>query len=165
MIIARIVCLLPGLMLLPSGIGWLLNPAETSVGFGFIFNDLSLAAQNALIRDLTAFFLIVPILCLMSVITLNYLWVFSVSILSDWPQNSLTAIASLAAVYILLVKPFYGCSTKEIFAMNKTFSKKQYFFNKKININDRMIVQSKNDLEISAFKKYPKLKTLKNKLL
>ena len=66
---------------------------------------------------------------------------------------------------VLLVKPFYGCSTKEIFAMNKTFSKKQYFFNKKANINDRMIVQSKNDLEISAFKKYPKLKILKNKLL
>ena len=81
MIIARIVCLLPGLMLLPSGIGWLLNPAETSVGFGFIFNDLSLAAQNALIRDLTAFFLLVPILCLISAITLNYIWVFSVSIL------------------------------------------------------------------------------------
>ena len=66
---------------------------------------------------------------------------------------------------VLLVKPFYGCSTKEIFAMNKTFSKKQYFFNKKPNINDQMIVQSKNDLEISAFKKYPKLKILKNKLL
>ena len=81
MILARIVCLLPGLMLLPSGIGWLLNPAETSVGFGFIFNDLSLAAQNALIRDLTAFFLLVPILCLISAITLNYVWVFAVSIL------------------------------------------------------------------------------------
>ena len=81
MILARIVCLLPGLMLLPSGIGWLLNPAETSIGFGFIFNDLSLAAQNALIRDLTAFFLLVPILCLMSAITLNYVWVFCVSIL------------------------------------------------------------------------------------
>ncbi len=66
---------------------------------------------------------------------------------------------------VLLVKPFYGCSTKEIFAMNKTFSKKQYFFNKKVNINDQMIVQSKNDLEISVFKKYPKLKMLKNKLL
>ena len=66
---------------------------------------------------------------------------------------------------VLLIKPFYGCSTKEIFAMNKTFSKKQYFFNKKTNINDRMIVQSKNDLEISAFKKYPKLKILKNKLM
>ena len=66
---------------------------------------------------------------------------------------------------VLLIKPFYGCSTKEIFAMNKTFSKKQYFFNKKTNISDRMIVQSKNDLEISAFKKYPKLKILKNKLL
>ena len=81
MILARIICLLPGLMLLPSGIGWLLNPAETSIGFGFIFNDLSLAAQNALIRDLTAFFLLVPILCMMSAITLNYVWVFSVSIL------------------------------------------------------------------------------------
>ena len=81
MILARIVCLLPGLMLLPSGIGWLLNPAETSIGFGFIFNDLSLEAQNALIRDLTAFFLLVPILCLISAITLNYIWVFSVSIL------------------------------------------------------------------------------------
>ena len=81
MILARIVCLLPGLMLLPSGIGWLLNPAETSIGFGFIFNDLSLAAQNALIRDLTAFFLLVPILCLISAITLNYVWVFCVSIL------------------------------------------------------------------------------------
>jgi len=66
---------------------------------------------------------------------------------------------------VLLIKPFYGCSTKEIFAINKTFSKKQYFFNKKTNISDRMIVQSKNDLEISAFKKYPKLKILKNKLL
>ena len=33
MILARIVCLLPGLMLLPSGIGWLLNPAETKDGF------------------------------------------------------------------------------------------------------------------------------------
>lgn len=81
MILARIVCLLPGLMLLPSGIGWLLNPAETSIGFGFIFNDLSLAAQNALIRDLTAFFLLVPILCLISAIMLNYVWVFAVSIL------------------------------------------------------------------------------------
>ena len=66
---------------------------------------------------------------------------------------------------VLLIKPFYGCSTKEIFAMNKTFSKKQYFFNKKTNINNQMIVWSKNDLEISAFKKYPKLKILKNKLL
>ena len=52
MILARIICLLPGLMLLPSGIGWMINPAETSVSFGFIFDDLSLAAQNALILSL-----------------------------------------------------------------------------------------------------------------
>ena len=81
MILARIICLLPGLMLLPSGIGWMINPAETSISFGFIFEDLSLAAQNALIRDLTAFFLVVPILCLMSAITVNYRWIFAVAIL------------------------------------------------------------------------------------
>ena len=81
MILARIICLLPGLMLLPSGIGWMINPAETSISFGFIFDDLSLAAQNALIRDLTAFFLVVPILCLMSAITVNYRWIFAVAIL------------------------------------------------------------------------------------
>ena len=81
MILARIICLLPGLMLLPSGIGWMINPAETSVSFGFIFADLSSAAQNALIRDLTAFFLVVPILCLMSAITVNYRWIFAVAIL------------------------------------------------------------------------------------
>ena len=81
MILARIICLLPGLMLLPSWIGWMINPAETSVSFGFIFGDLSSAAQNALIRDLTAFFLVVPILCLMSVITVNYRWILAVAIL------------------------------------------------------------------------------------
>ena len=81
MILVRIICVLPGLMLLPSGIGWLVNPAETSSSFGFLFNDLSLAAQNALIRDLTAFFLVVPILCLVSAITLNYRWIFAVVIL------------------------------------------------------------------------------------
>jgi 4-diphosphocytidyl-2-C-methyl-D-erythritol kinase len=66
---------------------------------------------------------------------------------------------------LLLVKPSYGCSTKDIFSINKTFSKKQYFPLKSTNISDQMIIKSKNDLEISAFKKYPKLKTLKNKLL
>ena len=81
MILARIICLLPGLMLLPSGIGWMINPAETSTSFGFIFEELSPAAQNALIRDLTAFFLVVPILCLMSAITVNYRWIFAVAIL------------------------------------------------------------------------------------
>lgn len=81
MILARIICLLPGLMLLPSGIGWMFSPAETSSSFGFIFDDLSLAAQNALIRDLTAFFLIIPILCLLSSITANHRWIFAVAIL------------------------------------------------------------------------------------
>ena len=81
MILARIICLLPGLMLLPSGIGWMINPAETSISFGFIFDGLSPAAQNALIRDLTAFFLVVPILCLLSAITVNYRWIFAVAIL------------------------------------------------------------------------------------
>jgi len=66
---------------------------------------------------------------------------------------------------VLLVKPSYGCSTKNIYSINKTFSKKQYNLNKNIKITDNMLVKSKNDLEVGAFKKYPRLKALKNKLL
>ena len=79
MILARVICLL--INAFTEGIGWMISPAETSSSFGFIFDDLSLAAQNALIRDLTAFFLIVPILCLLSSITANHRWIFAVAIL------------------------------------------------------------------------------------
>jgi 4-diphosphocytidyl-2-C-methyl-D-erythritol kinase len=66
---------------------------------------------------------------------------------------------------LILAKPSFGCSTKKIFSINKKFSKRQYFLNKNLNLKYQMFIQGKNDLEISAFKKYPSLKALKSRLL
>ena len=40
-VLARIVSIIPIILLFPSGIGWILNPAETDADFGFIFNELN----------------------------------------------------------------------------------------------------------------------------
>ncbi len=65
---------------------------------------------------------------------------------------------------LLLVKPRFGCSTKKVFSANSVFSKKEYS-NINRNINKKLILKSKNDLEYAAIKLYPKLKWLKNELL
>ena len=67
--------------------------------------------------------------------------------------------------WILLIKPFKGCSTKEIYSLNKSFSKKEFKYDKNLKISESAILKGKNDLEKAAFKKYPLLKNLKNKLL
>ncbi len=64
---------------------------------------------------------------------------------------------------LLLIKPSFGCSTKEIFSKNKVISKMQY--SKIKNVNRDLLNYGKNDLEISAFQLYPKLKRLKNELI
>ena len=74
MLLARIISILPAIFLIPVGIGWVLNPAETSVDFGFVFNELSKLAQNTLIRDLTGFFLGISALCIIGAITMKYIW-------------------------------------------------------------------------------------------
>jgi 4-diphosphocytidyl-2-C-methyl-D-erythritol kinase len=82
-----------------------------------------------------------------------------------YSNGNIKEIKKKIKLTVLLVKPNFGCSTKKIFLINKTFSRKQYFPNKNITIGDHMFISSKNDLEISAFKKYPRLKTLKSMLL
>ena len=67
--------------------------------------------------------------------------------------------------WIVLIKPLKGCSTKEIYSKNKSFSKKEYKYNKNFQISESLILKGKNDLEKAAFQKYPLLKHLKNKLL
>ena len=67
--------------------------------------------------------------------------------------------------YIVLVKPNFGCSTKVIYKNVKSFSKSK--FNNKIKeiYNFSFIKKLSNDLEMPAFKKYPRLLTLKNSML
>ena len=64
-------------------------------------------------------------------------------------------------LYTLLVRPNFGCSTKDIYNNVKSFSKPIFKINKKISINYKFLSNLRNDLEEPAFRKYPVLKKLK----
>ena len=80
-------------------------------------------------------------------------------------DNSLRELNKKIFFYCILIKPRFGCSTKKVFSKNKIFSNKKYFKNKSLSVTKQDIVQGKNDLEHSALKMYPKLYTLKSRLL
>ncbi|MDB9926560.1 hypothetical protein OAD15_05455 [Hyphomicrobiales bacterium] len=73
-LLARIISIIPVILLFPRGIGWILSPAETATDFGFIFNELNNHAQNTLIRDFTAFFLGISIMCIIGALRMKYIW-------------------------------------------------------------------------------------------
>mgnify|MGYP001217890041 FL=1 len=64
-------------------------------------------------------------------------------------------------LYTLLVRPNFGCSTKDIYKNVKIFSKAIFKFNKSIVINYKFLSYLVNDLEEPAFKKYAILKKIK----
>ena len=78
-------------------------------------------------------------------------------------DGSIEEVTNIKKYYILIVKPAFGCSTKKIYSVNKTFSKSEFNKTKK-NIVKNVILNGKNDLEKSAFKLYPTLKKIKNQL-
>lgn len=63
--------------------------------------------------------------------------------------------------FTLLVKPNFGCSTDVIYKNVKFFSKSFFIKNQKINLNQKFLLNLRNDLEIPVFKKYLALKNLK----
>ncbi len=80
-------------------------------------------------------------------------------------DNSYKEFDKKITFYLVLFKPKFGCSTKKVYLNNVTFSKKNYFKNRRIKITKNYIALCKNDLENSAFKIYPKLGKLKNSLI
>lgn len=62
--------------------------------------------------------------------------------------------------HVLVVKPNFGCSTKLVYSKVKNFSKAQYNIPSKNLFKTKNIINSNNDLEKIAFKKYPILKKL-----
>ena len=64
-------------------------------------------------------------------------------------------------LFTLLIRPNFGCSTKEIYNCVKSYSEPIFKENKKINLNNKFLSILKNDLEKGAFKKYPVLKKIK----
>ena len=64
-------------------------------------------------------------------------------------------------LFTLLIRPNFGCSTKEIYNGVKFYSKPIFKKNKKINLNYKFLSILENDLEKYAFKRYPVLNKIK----
>ncbi len=68
-------------ILLGLVLSWVFIPNAAAADFGFILNELSDSAQNALLRDFTSFFVATFIFSILGVITLNPVWFFSAGII------------------------------------------------------------------------------------
>ena len=64
-------------------------------------------------------------------------------------------------IHTLLVKPNFGCSTKEIYSRVKKVTNSKFNNPKKHMFNIDYLSKQENALEKAAFSKYPKLKKLK----
>tara|TARA_Y100000817_G_scaffold105879_1_gene82935 strand:- start:23260 stop:24093 length:834 start_codon:yes stop_codon:yes gene_type:complete len=65
---------------------------------------------------------------------------------------------------LLIIKPFFGCSTKEIYSKVKNFSSINFKNFKKNLINKANFKKYKNDLEKIVLNKYPSLSNLKRSI-
>jgi hypothetical protein len=93
--IIRFLGVLYAYLILGSLLEWIFTPVNAAANFGFVLNDLSSAAQNALLRDFTSFFLAIFLFAIIGVVTLNPAWFFSASIIFIG-----AAIFNLVAIYI-----------------------------------------------------------------
>ena len=76
-------------------------------------------------------------------------------------NNTIKKYSIKKKLFILIVKPIFGCSTKEIYSNVKIFGKAKFNQPKKSMFDLVYLKKMKNDLEPIALIKYPKLKTLK----
>ena len=64
-------------------------------------------------------------------------------------------------IYTLIVKPNFGCSTKDIYSKVRNFDKPKFNKPSKKMFNYNNLINMKNSLEPIVFNKYPKLKKVK----
>ena len=102
--IIRFLGILYAYLILGSLLEWVFTPVNAAANFGFVLNDLSNAAQNALLRDFTSFFLAIFLFAVIGVVTLNPAWFFSAGIMFIG-----AAIFNLIAIYV------YGTGYNQIF--------------------------------------------------
>jgi 4-diphosphocytidyl-2-C-methyl-D-erythritol kinase len=76
-------------------------------------------------------------------------------------DNKIKEFSAVKKKYTLLVKPNFGCTTKAIYSEVKNFKKKKFNRPNKNMFNFKYLKSVNNDLELIAFKKYPKLNALK----
>ena len=65
-------------------------------------------------------------------------------------------------LHALVVKPDFGCSTKNIYSKVKSFSKSRFNFPKSTMLKTEYLKTLDNDLEKIAFKQHPQLKKIKS---
>ena len=76
-------------------------------------------------------------------------------------NNKIKTFLTKKNIYMLVVKPTFGCSTKKIYSKIKKFKKAQFNKPSKNMFDLDFLKKMKNDLEEIALNKYPELNNLK----
>ena len=76
-------------------------------------------------------------------------------------KNKLKSFRNCKRLYTLIVKPNFGCSTKDIYSKVRKFDKAKFGKGAKKMFDINFLKDMKNSLETIAFLKYPRLKNMK----
>ena len=77
-------------------------------------------------------------------------------------NNHIKEFKNCKKFYVLIVKPSFGCSTKEIYSGVKKFSKPKFSKISKKMISFDYLRKLDNSLEVISLSKFPKLKNIKH---
>ena len=77
-------------------------------------------------------------------------------------NNIVQKFSKCPKFHIFLVKPNFGCSTKEIYSRVKKITNSKFNNPKKSMFNAEYLLRQENALEGAAFSRYPKLKKIKS---
>ena len=77
-------------------------------------------------------------------------------------KNKIKKIKKNLKIFTLLIKPNFGCSTKNIYAQVRNYSKPQFSKIKSRNIKFNSLSKMKNDLELISLNMYPRLRKLRD---
>ena len=76
-------------------------------------------------------------------------------------RNKIKYFNNVKKIYPLIVKPNFGCSTKDIYSKVRKFDKAKFGKGAKKMFDINFLKEMKNSLETIAFLKYPRLKNMK----
>ncbi len=79
-------------------------------------------------------------------------------------RNKIKYFSNVKKIYPLIVKPNFGCSTKDIYSKLRKFDIAKFSNGNKKMFDINFLKNMKNTLETSAFSKYPRLKNIKSYL-
>ena len=82
-----------------------------------------------------------------------------------YSNGELVVIPKKLRLFVLIVRPNFGCSTKKIYKSLRNYSSKKLIKNERNFFNLKDILKLENDLEKVVYKNYPKLNKLKSFLL